>query len=756
MSRQVNQLYEFGRFVLDPDEHLLLRDGEAVPLRPKVFDILLLLVENSGHLVEKDELLQNVWPGQFVEEGNLNKNISMLRQALGESPATHEFIETVPKRGYRFVAGVRRVQNGNAELIVEKHARTRVVFEEEKESDDQTESVVKWSQLSPNFQHLAATIRRHRHGLAVALGILLIAVIGTSFGIQRLSGIKRSDRSLNALATSLPEMRVSRLTFNGNVGPAAISPDAKYVAYISTNAGLQSIWLRQAETESTKQITNSESGFYHTLTFSHDGNYVYYTRSDEGDSVHALYRMPVLGGVPTKLIDDVFEDISLSPTDAQIAFVRKSRSEGDCALMVANADGSSERRIASRKLPDHYKSPSWSPDGEVVVCVTGNADKGGLKNNLVAVRAADGSERTITAHGWQWIKNVAWLPNSSDLLMTASDDTTRGSQIWLVSYVDGNVRGVTNDLNRYGGISLTSDSKTLATTLTSSVWNIWVAPVIDSNSSLSVKSKSAVDMVHAQQLTAASGGISWTPDGRLVYASYANGDQEVWIANADGSEQKQLTSGAGSKRTPIVSPDGRYIVFASDASGALHLWRMGIDGANPMQLTGGDGGENYPCFSADGRWVVFTQVKDWTLWRVPVDGGSPEQIVGSYSSAPSISPDGKLIGYYYREKQPNSKWRIAVGRFSGGPPLKVFDPQRSDFQSMSIRWAPDGRGVTYEAVNDGVSNIWSQSLDGGKPIQLTDFASDYISYFDWSADSKQLACIRGRWVQDLVLIRDFR
>src|SRR6266550_1928008 len=134
MSRQVNQLYEFGRFRLDPAEHMLLRDGQAVPLRPKVFDILLVLVENSGHLVEKEELLENIWPGQFIEEGNLNKNISMLRQALGESPTTHQYIETVPKRGYRFVAGVRRTQAESSELIVEKHARTRVVFQEEKET----------------------------------------------------------------------------------------------------------------------------------------------------------------------------------------------------------------------------------------------------------------------------------------------------------------------------------------------------------------------------------------------------------------------------------------------------------------------------------------------------------------------------------------------------------------------------------------------------------------------------------------------
>jgi TolB-like protein/DNA-binding winged helix-turn-helix (wHTH) protein/Tfp pilus assembly protein PilF len=131
-SNRSNSVYEFGPFVLNPAEHTLLRDGESVPLRPKVFDTLLVLVKNSGHLVEKDELMSAVWQGHFVEEGNLNKTISMLRQALGESAEGNRFIETVPKRGYRFVADVRDVDGTTeGELVVETRTRARIVVEEE-------------------------------------------------------------------------------------------------------------------------------------------------------------------------------------------------------------------------------------------------------------------------------------------------------------------------------------------------------------------------------------------------------------------------------------------------------------------------------------------------------------------------------------------------------------------------------------------------------------------------------------------------
>src|SRR2546428_1808271 len=110
--------YEFGPFRLDERERRLLRDGEVVSLTPKVFDILLVLVRNSGHIRSKDEVMKLVWPNTAVEEGNLARNISTLRSALGEHPREHQYIETVPWRGYRFVAGVRLVQDESPDALI--------------------------------------------------------------------------------------------------------------------------------------------------------------------------------------------------------------------------------------------------------------------------------------------------------------------------------------------------------------------------------------------------------------------------------------------------------------------------------------------------------------------------------------------------------------------------------------------------------------------------------------------------------------
>ena len=131
MIRRARQYYEFGAFRIDAVERLLLRDREIVPLTPKVFDTLLVLVENSGHILSKDEVMSQVWADTVVEEANLTRNISVLRKALGERPDHHQYIETIPWRGYRFVASVREIGDENSDLILEERTRSHVLIEQQ-------------------------------------------------------------------------------------------------------------------------------------------------------------------------------------------------------------------------------------------------------------------------------------------------------------------------------------------------------------------------------------------------------------------------------------------------------------------------------------------------------------------------------------------------------------------------------------------------------------------------------------------------
>src|SRR5262245_45400986 len=164
MSHQSQHLYEFGPFRLDAGERLLLLDGKSVPLTPKAFDLLLALVEDHGHLLEKDELLKKVWADTFVEEANLSYNISHIRKALGDGENGQKFIETVPKRGYRFVAGVRELGAEQAEIV---------------------EAVARSSEAEGRSEPLTSKFKGHKKGVLLALAAMVIAIGGMTFGLYK-------------------------------------------------------------------------------------------------------------------------------------------------------------------------------------------------------------------------------------------------------------------------------------------------------------------------------------------------------------------------------------------------------------------------------------------------------------------------------------------------------------------------------------------------------------------------------------------
>jgi Tol biopolymer transport system component len=213
-----------------------------------------------------------------------------------------------------------------------------------------------------------------------------------------------------------------------------------------------------------------------------------------------------------------------------------------------------------------------------------------------------------------------------------------------------------------------------------------------------------------------------------------------------------LTVDARDNGNPSVSPDGRYIVFASNRTGNRCVWRMDIDGSNPKQLTFGIDARS-PEITPDGQWVVYSDVASGklTLWKVSIGGGNQVQLIDYTSRAPAVSPDGKQIAFLALDEQATPKrWRNAIIRVDGGPPIKVFD------LATRVRWTLDGRALTYVGTRDGVSNIWAQSLDGSPPKQLTNFTTDQIFAYAWSRDGKQLACARGNQNSDVVLIKTIR
>jgi Tol biopolymer transport system component len=542
-----------------------------------------------------------------------------------------------------------------------------------------------------------------------------------------------------------------------------ISPDGKYFVHVLENADGQSLWIRQVEVvTASQQIIPPRHVEYWGLTFSPDGNYVCCVvwESSYAKDV-SLYQVPVLGGAAKKLPFQPISQISFSPDGKHIAFYT-TRPPGT-QLVVANLDETATREIVSLQQPNYFTaihcSPEWSPDGKTIAAPFSTHDEMGLREAVLAVNPADGSERIITHHGWWAVKNVAWLRDGSGMLATVHEKASLPAQVWHISFPNGEVRRITKDLNHYSGISLTADSRAFVTVQTSTVSSVWVASGGE-GAWLSNDLKHSFGDARFRQIASEVGeipDIAWTREGGLVYVSGASGMGNIWAMGPDGSNPKQLTSDAQAKDSLSVSPDGRYIVFASSRSGALNIWRTDADGSNLKQLTDGNG-DLFPNFSPDSRWVVFQRgygLIPTTLWKVSVDGGEAVQLTETRVQKPRVSPKGELVAYYYlgSDASGESRWSIGVVPFEGGRRVKsfAFPPMVS---ARLVRWMPNGAGLAYLDNRRGISNIWGQPLNGNQPTQLTDFKTDQIASFDWSIDGRHLVVVRRAEARDAVLIEE--
>jgi Tol biopolymer transport system component len=237
------------------------------------------------------------------------------------------------------------------------------------------------------------------------------------------------------------------------------------------------------------------------------------------------------------------------------------------------------------------------------------------------------------------------------------------------------------------------------------------------------------------------------------------------MMDADGTGQKQLTVDAPpnnkpsiSNLRPTVSPDGRYIVFVSNRTGSNCVWRMDIDGSNPKELSRGTYAGR-PQLTPDGQWVVYTDLESGKqrLWKVPIIGGEPVQLTDYSSSGGVVSPDGTHIALRFVDELATPKrQRFGITSIEGGLPSKAFDLPQPLALDQVVRWTPDGRSLFYIETRNGVSNIWTHSLDGSPPKQVTSFKSDQIFSYEWSRDGRQLVCARGAQTSDAVLITDLR
>jgi eukaryotic-like serine/threonine-protein kinase len=539
-------------------------------------------------------------------------------------------------------------------------------------------------------------------------------------------------------ALDIQNMRIAPLTQSGKAAAVTISPNGQYVVYVLVDSSKQSLNVRQVETGSDVQVLAPEEEQFNGLTFSADGNYVYFSRTNKQISGYSdIYKMPVLGGQPQVVAHDADTAPAISPDGKRLAFLRGDPSKFQLEVVLTNSDGTGEKILST--FPANVNgasllSPAWSPDGKTIV-ISDWRNSG--ERFLYAISPSDGSSRPLY-QGTNLPGRSAWLPDGSGLILVmAEQGPTTPGQLWYISYPSGELHRLTNDLTNYGlsSLGITQDAKAIAAVESSVHLELWDAPGGDSS--------------RATQLpfNGEPGRVVATSSDRLIVL---NQQGEAFALRPDGSGQTALLPGRKLNFLTECGPNAT-LLFTEFHDGALNIWKADSDGNNAVQITQ----EKRVMLSActpDGKSYISWRAPDLFIQDI-VGSSAPTKIdLVSNAGRLRISPDGKMVASIGFVEGPPERMAFTFAPLSGGKPRYLFEnvPATATWAD----WSPDEKGLDYAVLRKGAANVWRQPVEGGPYQQITNFTTTVLSSFRWSPDGKMLYLTRGTRSADIVLLRD--
>jgi Tol biopolymer transport system component len=578
---------------------------------------------------------------------------------------------------------------------------------------------------------------------AVVIGFITLAII--LFVFFRPKNKKAATHNL-----PFAKIKLTRLTSSGTARGGIISPDGKYVTYVQKNSqGQESLFLKQlsADTEIPILTLPQKTFFYGGRRFAPDGESIYYLSASEDKDFGSLYQIPVLGGTPYKLIDNVSFIPAISPDGKRIAFVRFEKKE--YSVILAQSDGTQQRKIKTHKLTENYNDLKWSPDGKIITSILTTTSKDSFNNQIMGIYLSDGIEKPLYDIKWssELGSELEWLEDGSGMILTKEREGS--NQIYYLPFPKGKLIPITDDFNNYQTLSLSRDSKYIVTTQREFNSAIWAGS--------SAKPEAASSITSGSPVGDGSMGLSWTHDNKILFNSVeaANGSNQISIINKDGQDRKKITAFKENKYWAVASPDGHYIAYNSESTGIFGIWRMDSDGSNPKLLSGKNQAR-WPRFSPDSSWILFSTFggEKQSLLKIMMKDDKEITLAShKFIYGAAISPDGSKVAYVFMNPDNTTELMLNIISAEGGHPLKTFKMETGVFPGGRIHWTPDGSGIAYIRFQDDVANIHVQPIDGSPVKALTKFNSDMITNFAWSLDGKQIAYSRGKDNYDVVLIQ---
>ncbi|HXA77375.1 MAG TPA: protein kinase [Candidatus Acidoferrales bacterium] len=619
-----------------------------------------------------------------------------------------------------------------------------------------TAPVTTAASVSTTSAATTAAPNRFRRGTAAGFVLLIFVLGGAVATFLHARYGHRHDES------SFAQMTITPVTSTGEVHSAAISPDGKWLAYVSDEKGEHGLFVRQVATGSSAQVVRGSEGEVGGITFSPDGNYLYYTKQAVGTGLSTLYVVPSLGGSPRQLTVDVDSPVGFSPDGKRFTFIRESTAAQTSSLMIAGADGSEEKSLAVLQSPSLFShaGAAWSPDGNrIAVEKSPSGDFQTFEIDTVAVDS--GVETRLGTRDWDSPRRLAWLPDGSAIVFPSTvDKASFNAQIWQLSYPDGEVRRVTNDLNYYLDASITSDGTALASVQYAVSANLWSAG-FGSSPGFSAPRQVTPGIARADGVA----GLIWPTPDQILYTYYTSGVMKLASSAADGGNTRELTLGSDVPLFPSACGDRRYFVLSMNrVRHGVSIWRADLDGSNLKQLSTGTA-DMWPNCSPDGKFVVYTDISGdrALLMKVGIDGGTPVDLNKEALEFPVVSPDNNSIAAIYRP-DPTKPPKIAVLGADGAEIRAAYDVPvgltTGAYGGSTLAWTKDGRAILFVVERSGVSSLWAQPVGTrgeapASPKQLMTFGPGVLWSFALSPDGRQILSSQGERVTDAVLITHF-
>lgn len=580
-----------------------------------------------------------------------------------------------------------------------------------------------------------AAAKKFHPGTAISVVAALLILGAAGYLIYRSSHrVQRSPFETHA---------VTQATQYGDLNVAAVSPSGKYMAYgRHSNLHGDSLWLRQLSTSSDTQVLQALPGLLVSLAFSPDESYLFFrVRARDESSRVDLYRMPAFGGQPQLVVRDTDSQVSFVADGRQVCFLRHDPSANKNTIVLADA-ATGQEKVFPGSVAIHYGQYSdvaCSADGTKVATALNKEDGRELQVDVTDISDGRMGPWTKLAEApIGFADSIVWMPGANGLILSATSLPSFRGQIFLVSYTDGKVRSITNDLSSYHGIGLSADGKTLSSVKT------------DRESSLDILPDAASGTPRQLENVKNPAFFGWLSPDKLLSTS---------------SELDLSMTNLSTGDTTIISPDRRHsywqpsscgkgsIVFsgAERKGDPLSIWKMDLETGALTQLTKEPEGLLAQC-TGDGKWIIYGDNKNSKLMKVPTGGGNPQAVSpGAKTIWFDISSDGKLLLYATFSRNAPLFHVVSLDTWKE---LKTVSLGTAHVTRGMVRFMPDAKGVMYQLRENGVDNLWVQPFNGGPSKEFTHYTEDGISDFHWSPDGKKLGIVRVRASQDAVLFTD--